>query len=338
MKIELTHYKYKTGLVSKKQAGLSLVELLISSLIGIFLVAGLITNFMGTKESEKVRSAISEMDSNARTAMDVLRQTVGHAGYKSIYLHSGFTKGFYSESDGNLTDVSCPDGAEMLLNSFNFSTEATSLKQTLDNVKNDDEQVNDQITVVYLADNPCAAGVTECKPGGLNGAKVNPSTELLVYSDCAGGGSDKKARTVSCSADPIGGISPPTQGKIYNSFFIEDKALTCIGTAAGQKLELVENIENMQILYGVTEGTGDTAKTRYLNAKDVDDAALWANVVSVQIALLMRSENENVLKTDSDNDKYMLLGQQITVTDLRRLYRVYSTTIRVENIKSEPIT
>ncbi len=103
------------ALANKKQAGFSLIELLVASLIGIFIVAGVITNFVGTKDSERARSAISEMDSNARVAMDFLRVTIGHASYGTVDDFEDI-QAFHANTTETLVDNDCRGGGETILN------------------------------------------------------------------------------------------------------------------------------------------------------------------------------------------------------------------------------
>lgn len=353
MKINTIKVNNRKELARSKQAGLSMIELLISSVIGVFLIAGVITNFVGTKDSERVRAAMSEMDANARVAMDILRQTVSHASYSSISDLGGAKESFYSASSDPLADTQCRDNVADTL--FKGNVKGIQDKPTEDGKLGG----SDQMTIVHKADNPCeAGGVAECEAGGANAAKINAEKgNKLVYYDCLGGGADKKSLSVSCSSDPISGMYDNSKAKIYSAFFLKKGKkkkqtytnLACFGSRSGESQDLVENVENMQILYGVT----DTAGTRYLNATDVQTADLWSAVSRVQIALLIRSSIKNVIKkqtknlnkTDtlsSDNNyfTYKLLDQDITINNKdKRLYRVYSTTILLANstVETRPI-
>lgn len=62
-------------------SGVSLVELMISMVVGLFLLAGVVTNFIGTKDADRTRDAVSEMDANASAAFSILRPVIAHAGY-----------------------------------------------------------------------------------------------------------------------------------------------------------------------------------------------------------------------------------------------------------------
>jgi len=96
----------------KKQSGMSLIELMISMVVGLFLLAGVVTNFISTKSADVKRDAVSEMDANAAEAFRVLRKTITHAGYRSIentILEDDMA--FYIDDSNNVTNVACRNGS-----------------------------------------------------------------------------------------------------------------------------------------------------------------------------------------------------------------------------------
>ena len=307
------HIKYKSH---NFQQGLSLLELLISVTLGAFLLMGVVTNFIATKSSDKTRAALSEMDANGRMALNVLRQTIQHAGYQSIN-NVRLEVPFYTPKDGTSTNPVCSNGTlrdEITLDSGLQTTDGTG------------DRPKDIITVVTLADNPCKAGFTTCK----SNAQANPNA--LVYYDCLGGGAAREnSRVTACSTDPKVGMQDPTQAKIYSSFFIKKNTTTlfCQGSRSSYAHAIVDNIVSMQFLYGVKKEDGTTA---FLKANVVNDRDQWGYITSVQVALLMRSSS-NILKEPSDKTSYNLLDAKINIKseDLRRLFRVYTSTINLEN-------
>ncbi|MEE9320310.1 MAG: PilW family protein [Granulosicoccus sp.] len=64
------------------QQGLSLVELMIATVIGLILIGGMITVFSGTSRSASVNSALTEMQENARFALDSIVRDTRMAGFQ----------------------------------------------------------------------------------------------------------------------------------------------------------------------------------------------------------------------------------------------------------------
>lgn len=109
--------------------------------------------------------------------------------------------------------------------------------------------------------------------------------------------------------------------------------------------ELVEGVENMQILYGLDDGTSSTVDgepDQYLTAAQIaglGTPAPWDRVVSVRITLLMTTRQSTGVAADTikDTGTYLLNGvDAATATtidpfnDFRRR-RVFSTTINLRN-------
>jgi len=95
----------------------------------------------------------------------------------------------------------------------------------------------------------------------------------------------------------------------------------------GPAEELVEGVENLQLAFGQT--TGVNAVT-YRKAGDVTN---WANVVSVNIAMLVRSQSE--YGNDRDTATYDLisstLGARVTSPSDRHLRQVFATAVSLRN-------
>ncbi len=309
MKIKIKNTANHLNLDSRYQAGLSLVELMISMVIGLFMLAGVITSFVGTKDSDRTRNAISEMDANASAVFSVMRQTISHAGYTSIH-GKLLDKGFYTSGDAALINPTCRDGTMLRDVQTPGATQKTR-----------DRWRGDTITIVTLADNPCLPGNPSC-PGN----EVIQNPEAKVFTDCTGGGAERDARTVQCSADEVAGMVDPSNARIYSTFRLAGRTLRCDGSRGGTQ-PLVDNIEAMQIMYGVRQENGTTL---YSRADVVEADTNWHLVTSVQIGLLLRSSEQNLLKSDGPS-RYTLLDRSMVVTELRRLYRVYTTTINLAN-------
>lgn len=314
----------KNNSYKRHQQGLSLIELMISMVIGLFLLVGLVTSFIGTKDNDKTRNAISNMDASANLIFDVMRKTITHAGYVSIDPVIRPTPGFHTVEDGAIAATACRNGSQR----------ETALRRAAITPTSDIGN-SDTITVISLADNPCRDGLTSCP----NEADVNPNA--LVYYDCAGGGMERDVNVVACSTNiEVGMVSEPLEAKIYSSFRLlldgsdEDRTLFCDGNRGGTE-PIASNVEAVQYLYGVQEGSiaENNVTFTFKNAGAVSTDNDWEKVRSVQVALLIRSE-QNILKKDSTKTFYSLLDTKVDIVaaDRKRLFRVYTTTINLENM------
>jgi type IV pilus assembly protein PilW len=95
-----------------------------------------------------------------------------------------------------------------------------------------------------------------------------------------------------------------------------------IAGGAMQAQELVDDVENMQVLYG-EDLDNDGIANRYVSANSVGN---MSNVVSARISLLLRTEN-NIA---SAAQTYTYNGTDTTATD-RRMRRIFNTTVKIRN-------
>ena len=276
--------------------GLSLIELMVTMVVAMFLMGGVINVYISTKSNDKVRNEISEMEDNGRTALMLMRGIISHAGYQSIN-DLPLDEPFYAEAD-DMDNPDCRGGTDTLI-SYNPILDEKTL--------NSDTAKRDTLVAVHIADSPLAAGGT---------------TGLLV-ADCQAG-----TIPAECSSDPVDGLYTSAESKIYNYLYINTpdgrRALTCMGSRGGSQ-PLAENIENLQFLYGVSIGDDLV----YRNAADVTTNGEWSSVVTVQVGILVRSENE-VLDTE-EAKVFLLLDEKITTPKDRRIYKTYTTTIVLPN-------
>ena len=299
----------------KKNQGMSLIETMVSMVLGLFLVLGLTTMYLGSKKTDKVRDAVSDIEENARLTLNTIRSAIEHAGYKTVD-NIPLDKPFYTPSDGALGNENCRGSGTSIINSVLLTPPAALTGYTKDG--DIDNLESDILTVIYRADNP---------------------DKGPVFFDCSGEAyataTDPVAQQKACSTDPGVGISDPWKSRIYNGIYVNqsDKTLRCLGSRSSgtsSSLVLSENIENMQIRYGVT--TTDSAgikETTYKKADDVETDDEWEAVTSVQVAILVASERDVLDKSESHT--FNLLDEQISLDEDRKIYRKFTTTINLPN-------
>lgn len=278
---------------TKYSKGLTLIEMMISMALGMILILGLTSVYLSSQESARTRDAIGNMEANARIALSSLRQIIEHAGYPSIY-NVPLEKPFHTTEDGAIDiNLKCRGGTEDLVRPDSIAN-----KYSIDNAS------RDRIVVKYMADNPDDA-----------------NAEITI--DCSGSGT-----LAECSADPDNGMYNSMEAIVYNAIYITTppgrNVLQCAGSRNTVPQPLAEDISAIQFLYGVNNGTLTTYKT----ATAVETAKQWESVTSVQVAILVRS-NDNILQTQ-ESRTFVLLNQNVSRND-KRLYRVYSTTINLPN-------
>lgn len=282
--------------------GMSLIELMVSMVVGLFLLGGLGSIYMHSKGADKMRSQISEMEENARVALVTMRQIISHAGYateKSLSID----KPFYVDA-GDMPNPDCRDGGadNKLIKHYHIDD-----KKTL----NDAVAKRDTIVVVSMLDSP---------------ANTSLGADSNITHDCLG-----TVVEAQCSSDSMTGLYNNSQARLYNYLYINTpsgrRALTCMGSLGKTNTQpIAENIESLQFLYGVSKGEDSLV---YKNADDMADSD-WGNVIIVQVGILVRSEKEVLEKKEAKI--FLVLDEKIKTPSDRRIYRAYTTTIVLPNL------
>jgi len=103
----------------------------------------------------------------------------------------------------------------------------------------------------------------------------------------------------------------------------------CAGSRSQNLMLIAEDIENMQILYGI-DIDGDPLNTvdKYVSESNVGTA--WGQVVSIQVAVLVKSSIE--VKDKAETQSFSLLDEKYDSPSDRFQRAVFSTTINLRNL------
>jgi type IV pilus assembly protein PilW len=77
--------------IRAKQRGLSLISLMIALTIGAFLLAGLFTLWLQTRNTFNAQGSLAQLQDNERMALTVMANTVQNSGYYPIFENYGTT-------------------------------------------------------------------------------------------------------------------------------------------------------------------------------------------------------------------------------------------------------
>ncbi|MBN8480626.1 MAG: PilW family protein [Xanthomonadales bacterium] len=196
---------------------------------------------------------------------------------------------------------------------------------------------------------------------GLGGLNVYDPADGGPWSAFAAG---KSLLDTLVANGTIGGVSVAPSRELdyelhraeYVAFYIKNNAegvpslymrrfeRTGTPTALGAAEELVAGVDGMQLRFGFDDSAAiDGTVDEFLTTEEVigaatteaDKDARWRRVLSIRVALLLRSEQRaGVSGTEADGStarSFDLLGVTVTPPDDGRMRQVYETTIAVRN-------
>ena len=333
---------------SKCQRGLSLIELMVSLTIGMILMVAIVSAYLGSAGATRMAEAQGRMNEDAQAALSILTQQIRMAGNNP--LQNGYT----SAQPNSLTASNPVYGTGTVYlpirgcdGTFSdIPTAANIVSLTCGGVNSNP----DSIAISYEADaqNTVATSggaATDCLGNGLPVPTANGS---VIKSN---------GTTTTTLTPPVGYYVADNRFYIGTSSVITQPSLYCQGNGATNSPQpLVENVEDLQILYGTSIPTSPTdtfTVAGYLTANQVEtDVALasatlipppqaadptepnrwarWSRVSTVRLCVVVRSEQPVV--TDTASQQYVKCDGTVdsSQTDLR-LRRAYTTTVVLRN-------
>lgn len=348
--------------VSKHQLGMTLIEIMIALLIGLFLLTGLYQIFISSKQSYRLSDGQSRLQENARYALELLSHDIRLAGYlgcSSVSTTNPIVIGndplIAPYTQAGVAEASFVTGGNGgATGSFTAPSPALTTSPLTPVVKNTDaitvqfgESCGGFTTADLSTVNPTTASIQTPNTCGTitNGTGITATTlgTPLVISDCdsahifrassTGGTTQNKDTTASAIA--VLGKTYPIGSEIllyrsYTYFIRENPAgqpslyrLDNNNAATVAAVELVEGVEDMQITYGV-DSDADGVPNQYLDIPATLPGD-WNKVTSVRVSLRLRTIEDNLAATTRSYNY-----DNVATTD-RRLTRTFTTTIGLRN-------
>ena len=309
----------------RHERGLTLIELMVSLVIGLILMIAVVSTYVGASGAGRASEAQGRMNEDAQAALGILTQQLRMAGdnpKRANYATAAPRNPVYGAGtyivrgcDGKFSDVTTATNIPALTCDAGGGTAA------------------DSIAISYEADSlntvPTSGGAaTDCLGNSL--PVVTPAPQPQVWNGAA--------------------LAPPATVITYtvadNRFYIATSAaiaspsLYCKGNGNVLPQPLVENVEDLQLTYGTATSTGATLEVAgYLSAAEIaadanlsllTDDVRWSRVVTVRICVVMRSALPVV--TDLVSARYTKCdGRENNNPPDLRLRRAYSTTVVLRN-------
>lgn len=347
--------------VPQRQAGLSIIEIMVALVLGALLTLGLVQIFTSNSQSFRVNEATSRAQESGRIATDMVARAVRNAGYFGCFPENGIVNNL--DTSDNDYDESLHDFSFEGIFSDSASRPAEALAGTdwflVSGLRSggvslhSNEQVNSaSFTVNQQGD--IEPGdvimISDCNHGDIfevsniqQGTGNEVSVTVVANSGDGEPGndfSDNSPEGCNNTSNCLSAIYPSGAQVLtpYNEVYFVGagnsgrRALFVINSRInpGTPVELVDGVQDMRVRYGI--GTSSAGVNNW--ETDPDAITDWENVVATQVSLLIRSGNDDLLEdpmsvcypswTDCSG------GDNFNAAD-NALYRVYSFTTSLRN-------
>lgn len=210
------------------QRGLTLLELMISLSLGLLLVAGIGTIFVGSNQTNRVQEENARIQEAGRFALEVIGRGLKQAGYTAISVLPNNTHVAFSGTSISGVNSACPTAVP----------------------------TSDIVTMQYDG----TAGEKDCQAQNVASGEVVQQTFFIENNTL-------RCNAVRANAAP----TPPSACPV-----------------AGSGNELLQNVEDLQVLYGI-DTDGNQSADQYTASP-----ANWNQVVSTRVCVLIRSANQGI--------------------------------------------
>lgn len=339
----------------QKPRGFSLVELMVSIVIGMILVAGILSIFFSSKVTYMTNEKTARLQENGRTALDFLSHDLRSSGYQGCARNMNYTaaintpgsllwsfvfpiQGFESDGAGAyapalpsaLDPVPVNDSDVVVVRMPVRDTHMTRVESAMADSTSD-------ITVLNTTPEPAATGevmmITDCENYSVfQTTGYTPGTPNGTIAHAAGGSNPGNATNDLGTTYRVGARVVALQTVIY--YVANDPVTNEPGlyrqTGATQPAELlIDGVQGLQVAYG-EDTNSDRIADAYYSANNVTN---WYDVVSVTLSMLIRSEESG---TNVDANSYQLLptglgGKSLGAYNDRRQRMVFTTTVALRN-------
>lgn len=306
-----------------RQKGVTVVELMIGLLLGVFLLGGMIYVYLGNSQTYRTNEAVARLQENGRFAMDFIAHDLRLAGHKGGCGRSAELSSLLNENgtgyDALLFEIGSEADSDDDMDFGVRGWEGGNGGYALSAYRTGTDSVLVKHGAVMAGANVNGSTAQDATSISLTGASGIAQGQMVIVSDGEGcnifqNQADSAAAMLSLAAGAGKDPGNRTDGSASFSKNYDDNAeitlfhsaIYYIGTGAGGVSalrrvrydrgeevlteELVEGVLDMALCYGEDEDqNGDV--TRYVSASNVSD---WRDVFAVRVNLVLISPESNV--------------------------------------------
>ena len=311
--------------------GFSLVELMVSLVITLILLAGIGQIFLSSKKSYTLQDSLARIQESGRYAMDVLSQDLRRAGYWGGNADIDTITGTQAQFTETGTCVANGTNWARMLDKNVFGLNDT--RGAYGCLPAATLPPQDILLVRYAA--PWQVGGTTTPTFEAN--------QFYLRSSLFEGKLFKGSEEADASNIIAGAAAVRTAELIAKAYYIDPATNTGTSKCGGGTVpslyrlglvngvptaeEVAYGVENLQVQYGI-DTDGDGSVDSYVDAAGSTDA-MWDQVVAVRIWLLIRAECPDTGYTNSTI--YSLAGADLPAFDDSFRRKLYTSTVQLRN-------
>lgn len=327
--------QHQSYLPNRRQAGLSMVELLVAMAIQFILLGGMVYVYTNSKVMFTVNEQLSRVQENGRYATDALLYDIRMAGFAGCRSIKEITPNIIANSPPVFEDI--VDSLAVYENGSGWTNPTTLTRVAGSDVITLQSTRGSGISLTgnMAADN--ANIQMNSNPDGL------VANDLILISDCSNADLFRASSVSNGSTVTIAHANNVNTDNRLSKAYQDDAQIMSFDAhtyfiATGSNGEpglyqhsfnlntatlLAEGIESMQLLLAEDTG-GDQEPDTYVNAAAVTD---WEAVIGVRVGLLMRSDDG----VSTESRSFTFNGAEANTGDDRRVRKAFWSYAAMRN-------
>lgn len=334
------HLREERMMLNKQHNGFTLIELMVSMVIGLFLLGGVFTIYLSSMQTQKVVENEVQMMGDARFAIETIAYDLRHSGGYGHQNHEGKVQ-VRDEENFGVVAGQCGGGASGWVADLDRPVFAVDDGTDYLTSCMDKWTQGDSLEVRYASALPLGTVEADLTSNMLYLKSVTKYSYMFRGSNPPGDQDFIKSD---------GTLDPNIRYFIWRSraYYIADytdtvgdgmPSLRLVTLEPGPVVTdsvLLRGVEEFQIQFGldipaVGDEQGDESADIYMNPNDVTDGGHWNKVIAARIWLVLRSEE--TIEEVEPLSTYTVAGVNRANGDKYKRI-VVSTSVRLRNINT----
>lgn len=327
----------------RHEAGVSLIELMVAMVIGLFLMFGAVTVYNQSRATYRTTEAVARLQEVGRLALNVIETDVRMANYwglsnRADYIINPAPSGFATDQVDRM-EVCGGTGSLWAVNLTTYVQGSNNGYGEPGGLTGDDCQPNKE--AADTADTITVRRASDTQPASLDVTRLYLQTSriqgTLFIPACT---SPTNTACIPAAYSP-----PASQSRllVVHGYYVDKQSTmqtdlpslrrktfgqVTTGTGINDE-EIAAGVEDLQVRFGV-DTTNDTNADQYV---DPDDVPAGASIVAVTIWLRIRSEEPEQSQSDNRSYQYADMAAAYVPNDKYRRI-VVSKTIQLRNTRT----
>lgn len=323
------------------QAGVSLVELMVALVLGLFLIFGAVTIYSKSRTTYRTTEAVARLQETARYAFDALEPDVRMASYWGLASRADYIinrAGPDDDTPADLADAAaeindCGNNWAINLQEYIAGVngaDAASWPLGCDAFRDDWREGTDVLVVRRGG---------ETQPAALVGGRVYVQTSRIQGAMFVADGTCTDPKSAACIPADYSPPASETRELLATAYYISNQSTSRADVPSLRRKrlvngaildeEVVSGVEDLQVRFGI-DTNGDTNADTYVDPS-TDPTTYGGAIVSATIWLRVRAEDGEIGFTD---DRTYTYADESTTPggNFRRF--VISKTIQLRNTRT----